>query len=211
MINFLLQGGYNGLSDIYNKTNNYKYVASIENRYYDNLLGVFAQVDVERKNLSSNEFGATYTAVPFTTNQYLISGFTLNDIPRDRLRYNGAVVLDYQLPEGKLKFTTFLSSGNTDVQNRSETYNINSGTTSNQHIYSFAYSGIQLSQISNTLEYDQVIPIFHVNAKFSHTYSETKDPNDWTASFTQTSAGLRILLMFQTLILLIFQNRQTTI
>ena len=190
MINFLLQGGYNGLSDAYNKTNNYKYVASVENRFYDNLLGVFAQVDVERKNLSSNEFGATYNAVAFSNTDYTVASFNLNDIPRDRLRYNGAVVLDYQLPEGKLKFTTFLSSGNTDVQNRSETYNIYSGTTSNQHLYSFAYSGIQLSQISNTLEYDQMIPIFHVNAKFSHTYSETKDPDDWTASFIQTSAGL---------------------
>lgn len=191
MINFLIQGGYNNLPDAYHKYNNYKYVASIENRYYDNLFGVFAQVDVERKNLTSNEFGATYTAVPFSTTDYLVSGFNLNDIPRDRLRYNGALVLDYKIPDGKLKVTNFLSSGNTDVQNRSETYNINSGTTSNQHIYTFAFSGSKLSQISNTFEYDQVVPIFHVNAKFSHTYSETKNPNDWTVSFTQTSAGLQ--------------------
>jgi TonB-dependent receptor len=191
LVNFLIQGGYNGLSDAYNKTNNYKYVASIENRYYDNLFGVFAQVDVERKNLTSNEFGATYTAVPFTTTDYQISSFNLNDIPRDRLRYNGALVLDYKIPDGKLKLTNFLSSGNTIVQNRYETYNINSGTTSNQHLYSLDYSGSKLSQISNTLEYDQIVPIFHVNAKFSHTYSETKNPNDWNVSFTQTSAGLQ--------------------
>lgn len=191
MVNFLIQGGYNGLSDAYHKTNNYKYVASIENRFYDNLFGVFAQVDIERKNLTSNEFGALYTNNGESHTQYLTTGFALGDIPRDRLRYNGAIVMDYKIPEGKIKLTNFLSSGSTEVINRGEAYNINSGSTSNQHLYTLNYSNIQLSQISNTLEYDQLIPIFHVNAKFSHTYSETKDPNDWSFSFTQASAGLQ--------------------
>ena len=190
LVNFLLQGGYDGLSDEYNRTNNYKYVASIENRYFDNLFGVFVQADVERRNLTSNEFGAVYTNDGLSPTQYLTSGFILHDIPRDRLRYNGAVVMDYKIPDGKIKFSNFLSNGTTDVIDRNETYNLNSGSTSNQHLYGLNYSNIQLSQISDLLEYDQILPIFHVNAKFSHTYSETKDPNDWSTSFIQTSAGL---------------------
>jgi hypothetical protein len=151
MVNFLIQGGYNGLSDAYHKTNNYKYVASIENRFYNNLFGVFAQVDIERKNLTSNEFGALYTNNGESQTQYLTTGFALGDIPRDRLRYNGAIVMDYKIPEGKIKLTNFLSSGSTEVINRGEAYNINSGSTSNQHLYTLNYSNIQLSQISNTL------------------------------------------------------------
>jgi TonB-dependent receptor len=191
LVNFLLQGGYNGLSDAYNKTNNYKYVVSIENRYFDNLFGIFAQADVERRNLTSNEFGAVYTHNGLSDTQYLISAFGVADIPRDRLRYNGAVVMDYKIPDGKIKFSNFLSSGNTDVIQRTEVYNINNGSTSNQHLYNLNYSNIKLNQISNLLEYDQILPIFHVNAKFSHTYSETIDPNDWTTGFVQASAGLQ--------------------
>jgi TonB-dependent receptor len=191
LVNFLIQGAYNGLSDAYNKTNNYKYVISAENRYFDNLFGVFAQVDVERKNLTSNEFGATYGPHTKDVTLYELQSFNLNDIPRDRMRYNGALVLDYKIPDGKLKLTNFLSSGNTDVQNRQETYLINNGLATNQHQYQLAFTSSQLSQISNTFEYDQQIPVFHVNAKLSHTYSETKDPNDWTVSFIQNSAGLQ--------------------
>src|SRR5438445_5747362 len=58
-INFLAQGGYTGLSDAYNKYNNYKYVGSVEGRFLESKLGIFAQGDVERRNLSSNEFGGS--------------------------------------------------------------------------------------------------------------------------------------------------------
>ena len=191
MVNFLIQGGYNGLSDAYHKTNNYKYVASVENRYFDKLFGVFAQADVERRNLTSNEFGAVYTHNGLSNTEYLITGFGVADIPRDRLRYNAAAVLDYKIPDGKLKLSNFLSSGSTNVIQRGEVYNINSGSTSNQHLYNMNYSNIKLNQISNLLEYDQQVPIFHVNAKFSHTYSETINPNNWTASFVQASANLQ--------------------
>ena len=103
----LLQGSYNNLSNAYNKLNNYKYVGSFEDRLMNNRFGIFAQIDVERKNLSSNEMGASYTNAGNSTTQYWTSGLNLYDIPRDRQRYNGAIVLDYILPEGKIKFDKF--------------------------------------------------------------------------------------------------------
>ncbi len=95
-----MQGGYNALSNAYNKLNNYKYVVSVENRFFDNKFGIFAQVGVERKNLTSNSFGASYginngPTIPL----YITNGLNLDNIPRDRQRYNGAFVLDYNLPE----------------------------------------------------------------------------------------------------------------
>src|ERR1039457_3284065 len=69
--NILTQGGYNNLLDASNKYNNYKYVGSVEDRFFDELLGVFAQVDVERKNLTSNEFGALYFHSGRSTVNYL--------------------------------------------------------------------------------------------------------------------------------------------
>jgi TonB-dependent receptor len=194
LVNFLLQGSYTGLSDAYNKTNNYKYVISAENRYFDNLFGVFAQVDIERKNLTSNVYGANFTHHSSSPTDVDLVSFSLNDIPSDRLRYNGALVLDYIIPDGKLKLTNFVSTGTTDVLSRGETYNITAGANQNEHSYDFNYSSSKLSQISNTFEYEQDIPVFHVSAKLSHTYSETQDPNDWAVDFLQTSDGLNNLV-----------------
>ncbi len=183
-----IEGAYNGLSDANNKLNNYKYVGSAEDRFLNDKLGIFAQLDIERKNLTSNELGAGYTHAGSSLSQYYTQTLTLNDIPRDRQRYNGTVVMDYLIPNGKIKFSNFLSSGKTDVQNRSETYDL----VNNLHNYNLAYSNSTLNIISNSLSYQQQIPIFDVTVKLSHSYSETKDPNDWSVGFQQASAGLDI-------------------
>jgi TonB-dependent receptor len=184
--NLLIQGGYNNLSNAYNKFNNYKYVGSAEDRFLNDRLGIFAQVDIERKNLSSNEMGASYTHAGNNINQYWITGLNLYDIPRDLQRYNGAVVLDYKLPEGKIKLTNFVSSGNTNTQTRGENF----GIANNEHYYSISSNNSTLNIITNGLDFQQKLSIFHLVAKLSHAYSETKSPNFWTTNFMQTSAGL---------------------
>jgi len=46
-LSLLAQGGYNGLSNAYDKYNNYKYVASVDGRFFeDRSLGVFVQADL---------------------------------------------------------------------------------------------------------------------------------------------------------------------
>ncbi|OYV84717.1 MAG: hypothetical protein B7Z63_06515, partial [Ignavibacteriae bacterium 37-53-5] len=96
----LVQGGYNNLADAYNRYNNYKYVGSVEDRVFNDKLGVFAQVDIERLNLTSNELSSSYTHNGNSLTQYLISGVTLSDIPRDKRLYNGALDLDYEYSGG---------------------------------------------------------------------------------------------------------------
>jgi TonB-dependent receptor len=185
-LNLLAQGGYNGLSNAYNKYNNYKYVASAEGRFFGSRLGLFAQVDLERRNLTSNEFGASYDHKAVSTTEYITTGLNLDDIPRDRQRANGTIVLDYRLPDGKISLMNFLSSGTTDVQNRVENFNIQG----NQHNYSLTYSKSTLNMITNALNVEHQLPLFHANVRLSHTYSETKDPDDWSVNFLQTSAGI---------------------
>jgi hypothetical protein len=88
------------------------------------------------------------------------------------------------LPDGDLKLANFYT-GTTDIQ-RGESFNV----LTNLHNYSFAYSNNKLGVITNALHFKYDIPIFHIDADFSHTYSETKSPNDWTIGFQQGSAGL---------------------
>ncbi len=193
-LSFLVQGGYNALSNAYNKYNNYKYVGSAEERFIDNKLGIFAQIDVERKNLTSNQLGAAYENDGDLVPLYFTDGLNLNNIPRDRQRYDGAVVFDYKLPNGTIKLSNFLSTGTTDIQNRGEYFGIQGTAGSNLINTSLAYSNSTLSVITNALHFEYQLPVFHVNTIFSHTYTETKDPKDWTATFVQGSAGLGSLI-----------------
>ena len=182
----LVQGGYNNLPDATNKLNNYKYVASAEDRWLNNRFGVLAEIEAERRNLTSNELGATYDHLGSSTTQYTTTTLNLSDIPRDRRRYDGTIVMDYVLPQGSIKFSNFLATGQTAVQDRGETFDI----ANNQHDYSLGYSNSRLSIIDNSIEFRQRLPIFNVDATFSHVYTETRNPNNWTVSFLQTSAGL---------------------
>ncbi len=184
--NLLAQGGYNGLKASSNKFNNYRYVGSVEGRFFGEQLGVFAQADLERRNLSSNEFGGTYTNLGNSHIEYLTNGVTLNDVARDRQRANGTLVMDYRLPEGKITFSNFFSKGSTDEQNRGQLFN----TASNLQNYTLAYSNSTLGLITNSLTVEHQIPLFRATLKLSHSYSETKDPDDWTVGFQQAPAGL---------------------
>ncbi len=185
-ISLIGQGGYNALSDAYNKFNNYKYVATVQDRFFDQRFGVFAQADVERINLSSNELGASYGEYGNTLTQYVTNSLSLYDIPRDRRRYNAALVLDYKLPEGSLKFTNFANTGTTNVTNYNESFDLNN----NLRYYGIANSNATLSNIVDILDVKQQLPIFHVSLTLSHVYSATNSPNSWNANFQQTQAGL---------------------
>jgi TonB-dependent receptor len=182
----LAQGGYNNLENAYNQFNNYKYVLSGENRFFDNKFGTFIQFDYERKNLSSNEFGAEYTHKSSSATEYLINTLNLYNIPRDRQRMNGTIVMDYNLDKGAIKFSNFLSSGSTDIKNRTEGFDIQN----NLHTYSFINNNNTLNIITNALKLQYELPVFNAEALLSHAYSETKTPNDWTITFQQGSAGL---------------------
>jgi TonB-dependent receptor len=185
--NVLAQGGYKNLPDAYNKFNNYKYVVTAEERFLNDDFGVLAQVDLERENLTSNELGATYTHHSNSTIDYTLLSLNLYDTQRDIQRRNAALVLDYRLPEGKIKLTNFFGSGLSDVQPRQELFDL-SGT--NNRYFSISDQNGEGRSVTNGIEFENAFPLFQVNAKLSSAYSDSRDPADWTIEFYQGSAGL---------------------
>ncbi|MBW7886781.1 MAG: TonB-dependent receptor [Bacteroidetes bacterium] len=186
-----MQGARNGLTNAYNKLNNYKLVGSLEDRFFEGSLGVFAQAGLERTNLTSNELSASYGQFGNdpSGSDYVISAVTLSFVPRDRRRANGTLVLDYKLSdEGKIVFSNFLSQGITTTNNGSEVYNVSAAANSRNFNFNYAKSTTNI--ITNSLHYDQKFSLVHSSIKASHTYSETKDPHDWVFSFLQNSANL---------------------
>lgn len=184
--NLLLQGGYDALTNAYHKFRNYKSVISVEDRFFDNKFGVFVQFDAERKNLTSNEMGATYTNNGNSITEYLTTGLRLFNIPRDRIRYNGAFVVDYKLGDSKLKLTNFISSGTTNSIAREENFSI----LSNARNFNLSNYKTNLNILNNAIDFEYQLSTFKILAKISHSYSETKNPDNWTVSFLQTSAGI---------------------
>jgi len=185
-LRLLAQGGYTGLSNAYNKFDNYKIVPGIEGRFFNERLGVFVEANIERRNLTSNSFGATYINRSNDNINYITQSIDLHYIPRDRQRINGALALDYRLPEGKVSFTNFASSSTTELKDRNEVLDIHAGS----HIYDLTYSKSTLSMIHNSLNYEGQLPFVHADLKFSHNYSETKNPDDWSVRFYQVPAGI---------------------
>jgi TonB-dependent receptor len=196
-VELLAQGGYTGLSNAYNKYRNHKFVASVEGRFFDERLGLFLQANVERRNLTSNELSAAYDPDQqnSTTNNYSTREIDLRDYPRDRQRLNGTVALDYRLPEGKISLTNFFGSGTTEEQNRQEGIVVGGSLTTgfNRRTYSLVFAKSEVNMITNTLKIDQQVPLFHVDATLSHTYSETTNPDDWSVNFLSTDAGINQL------------------
>ena len=181
------QGGYDGLQA---SLGPYKFVASAENRFLDNRLGVFAEASAERVNLSSNVLGASYDLASENLpqgNPVNITSLNLDDVLRTRNRYGATLTIDYRLPNGKIDLMNLISSSNTSTLDRGISYSIlgdafyNSTSDSRNH----------LNVITNLLDFQKAFSFITVDAKISHSYSENHDPNDLSMGFRQNNvAGL---------------------
>jgi len=178
------QGGYNALKDTYN---DYLLVASVSNRFYHNLLGVFAQVNLERRNRSSQEMGAGYYLQGpelGVQNPVYIGSLNLHDITRERKRKGGTLVLDYVVPGGKVVFKNFFSSGETSSQNRGDIYDISNAN----HTYTGVDALNKLTVYTNVLKYEQRLALGLFDFQISHSYSENDAPKNIEFTFTENAA-----------------------
>ncbi|MGD0036534.1 MAG: TonB-dependent receptor [Bacteroidota bacterium] len=175
----LAQGGYNNLSNLYN---DYKFVGSVEQRFFDDKFGVFAQAIAERVNRTSDGLNVNYyipnkpqpdiTAISNIQPSY-------NQVMRQR--YDGTLVLDYQMPEGRISLMNLLSNGKTTSENYSQYYDV----TGNTLKYYTTSTPNTLNVITNLLHFEQRLFTVKMDAKLSHSYSENISPNSWQIGFTQ--------------------------
>jgi TonB-dependent receptor len=181
----LAQGGYNKLKNTYN---DFKLVGSVNGRFLDQRLGVFAQADIERRNRSDDVLGASYYVNNPKLGQYnqpLISAVNLTESSIDRKRAGGTLVLDYVLPEGKINFTNFFSLGTTPEQDRSEGFNVGA-----DHSYTVTDANSKLNVMTNILSLEQSLGFLKMDAVLSNSWSENKSPSTMTVVFDEVSSGL---------------------
>lgn len=169
-LNAMVQGGHNNLRD---KFGNYKVSLGGSKRFFSNVIGLYGQVDYEKKKAGSQQlgnvnFGQENVDAPVRTNS-----MQLMDIFRNVQRLGGTVVLDYTLPSTEIKSSNFYSR-----INREETRYINNYGFSEQN-FNISYGDIPerwLSVLTNSLKIDHQFRNWKISSAFSHSYSENVLP-----------------------------------
>ncbi len=182
----LSQGTYNDLKQTYN---DYMFVGSYEQRFFDESLGVFIQGTAEKRNRSSNQLGVGYQLNDKTHGDAGIPDILtvrMTDVLSRKEREGATVTLDYEHKTGTIGVMNFFSTSTTPSVYRNETVKQNT----NDLFYSATDAKNKLNVITNLVSIKQDIPIFHIDAKFSHTYSESHNPQDLSFNFWQDNAGL---------------------
>ena len=108
--NLITQGIYN---DLERANEDYKVVLGLSNRFYENKLGILADLDMEKRNRGSHNIYANYTNKPAhlnTINPLRFTNLSLRHNIRLNSRLNSLIVLDYQLENGFLSYSSLASS-----------------------------------------------------------------------------------------------------
>lgn len=179
----IIQGGYNQLRNSYN---DYKVVAGAGNRYFSDRLGIFAQIDVEKRNRSSQSIGAGYSTPaikPGEVNRIEIVSLNHNDIIRSKQRYGGTLVIDYNLPRGNISLTNFFSHALTQATQYYDNFDLyhrirHLGGSDGEN---------KLTAATSVLEYEQNWGPFKAKTHVSYTFSENHSPENilWDAEEAQ--------------------------
>ena len=190
--NVIGQGIYNGLKDTYNDN---KLVLDVSNRFFNDKLGVLAQIDLENRNRSSNELGASYSnpgAKLDTINRVVLTGLNLYDIIRLNKRLNTLAVIDLDIPNGNIRYSNLNSSIGKDITQYSDMYslgdnykNSSSGTIDNS-----------IQVVTESLRYKQTFfSKLHIDAFTSFSLSKNNSQRysfNFNEQFAYTEPTLNI-------------------
>jgi len=191
----ITQGMHNGLR---NELGDYKLVGAIDNRFFDDKLGILIQADTEKRMRDSESLTADYYMKGFsldTINTTYVNDVELEDIYRTKERLGGAYVMDYKLPFTKLKFVNFYSKIGINTESYSEQVQVQGTGIGLGH-----RSGVceqELSLMTNSLELDQNFNSGNLNLKISRSESVHDTPKDATWNFRNRS-GIQTDGKFQT-------------
>ena len=113
---------HNGLRNSYNDN---KLVIDLSNRFWNDRIGFFMQIDKENRNRGSHEFEASYSIYGENLDSIspLVRGdFNLRDRYRLNQRENSLQVFDINIPNGNLSYSNMRSKIIKDINGFSHSY-----------------------------------------------------------------------------------------
>jgi TonB-dependent receptor len=175
-LNVIAQGGMNSLRSTYN---DYKFSLGGSDRFFTKRLGVYAQVDYEKKDNSSQQMGGIsfYQANPGTPVRTY--SMQLMDIFRNVNRTGAALVLDYSLPSTTIKSSNFFSRIKREETNYNNNYDFHGNS------FSIGFDDTPeswLTILTNALQIEHQFGNWEINSTLSHSYSENELPTKISTS-----------------------------
>lgn len=185
-LNAIVQGGYNGLRQ---NASDYKFVGQASQRFFSDLIGISANIDVERRNRSSNNVSANYH---FLQQDYLavVDGLSISDVSRELDRYSGTFVMDYKTVSTDVKWSNMISKIDRSTVSRSENmYSLHSGSAGRNQSLNYAESSTMI--MVNTLRAKQYLGNFKLDAGLGYSYSKNEVPERLSYGGSEATALAR--------------------
>lgn len=165
------QQGYTAKSNTYG---NYRAIASVSNRFFDDKLGVYALVNSESYDRNSDNLNANYSTVGSEEEIDPETGFrpvqvnsvTLNRHLETRNRVGGNLILDYDINNnGSLKFINMLAAINSDFTDHNQNMSYSNGRLD----WRLSMGETQILQRVHSLKFDYNLGWVNVDLSASYT------------------------------------------
>jgi TonB-dependent receptor len=166
----LAQGNYNSTDRV---SDNYKFWASVSNRFFNDKLGVFLQGNMDRTDGGNQIASINPTQLGTANNEYgqgtyLPTSATFQYAANIVKTSGGSLILDYQLPNGKLVLQNTYAGNVTDQLNNYTLINF----TNNSVIFTPDRSNYGRDLWINALQAENSFGSIKVDASLSHSFSQ---------------------------------------
>jgi len=171
----LWQSGYTDKTGSYG---NYRTVASVSQRFFEDNLGVYLLGNIEKYDRDDDNMSASYyttsTDVDPTTGYrpVKVRNVPLNRHIETRQRYGGNLILDYKLPAGSIKSVNMYTRLRSDFQENRTVLNYF------DKLLNFTYrEGVNTTDLSvNSVDFKYDLKRVQMDLKFSNTSSKNNLP-----------------------------------
>lgn len=180
----LWQSGYGQKANTYG---NYRAVASLSDRFFNNALGVYVLGDAESYNRNSDIMNAYYLPSASQVNYVGYPPVKVQTVTFDRHietrnRYGANAILDYKLPHGVIRSVNMFS----ELASNAQDYNQQLDYVNHPMNFSYSSGKNSVTQAVNTLEWQNDFGFMSVDVLAANTYSRNFLPPSPNFQFTQT-------------------------
>jgi len=179
-VNLSAQGGYNKMLKDWG---NYNFSGNVSNRFFDDNLGIILGFNADKYNRSADQYSGSYTRVdtPEGVTENRINEVITRDVHAIRDRLGASLVLDYNIPNGKINLNGFFNELSWDETRREQTYNL----ADNRHYILFRENGGSTNIFTTALGIEQDFNWIKYDVGASLTGSKTKAPDEKEYNFVR--------------------------
>jgi TonB-dependent receptor len=180
------QGTYNSQEKDYG---NYRGSFTLSNRYFDNKLGIVATGSLQRANRGSDLLDAAYLfareALPGEPHARItVENLNLGDRVETRDRYGASAVLDYNLGNGELLFSSFYGRTDRDEQRNRKRYRVDDAYVE----YWLRSREINIDLFTSSLSGKHNFSSMKLEWQTSYSYSKYNNPFMHDSQFREVGA-----------------------